>query len=114
MLNYLRTNTFIEPKSAQDRAEILLEAEYYQITSLVQQLKGESLKNTSIDKKLLFDYTLHHPEVVISENGLKATFSSGCSTCVYAKVQNASWYNGQHYWEIIVETPSGKIIFVFQ
>ena len=31
LLNYLRTSTFVEPKSVETHAEILLEAEYYQI-----------------------------------------------------------------------------------
>ncbi|CAF5072932.1 unnamed protein product, partial [Rotaria sp. Silwood1] len=79
LLNYLRTNTFIEPKSTQDRVELLLEAEYYQITSLIKQLKNETVTTTIIVEKLLFDSTLHHPQVVISEAGLLANHSDGCA-----------------------------------
>jgi hypothetical protein len=111
LLNYLRTNTFIEPKSTQDRAELLLEAEYYQITSLVKQLKCEAPTNTIVVEKLVFDPNLHHPQVVISENGLKANYPGTCAQYLYAKVQNM-WQNGQHYWEIILDTKAGNISII--
>ncbi len=103
---------FIEPKSAQDRAELLLEAEYYQITSLVKQLKCETSTNMIVVEKLLFDPTLHHPHVIISEAGLKASNNAGCFRFMYAKVSNVLWANGRHYWEIILETKAGNIPFV--
>ncbi|CAF3862872.1 unnamed protein product [Rotaria sordida] len=108
LLNYLRTNTLIEPKSAQDRSELLLEAEYYQITSLIKQLKNETITTTMIVvEKLLFDSTLHHPQVVISEDGLSANHGSGCVQFLYAKVKNVMWQNGWHYWEITIERGQG-------
>ncbi|CAF2544052.1 unnamed protein product [Rotaria sp. Silwood2] len=112
LLNYLRTNTFIEPKSAQDRAELLLEAEYYQITSLIKQLKNETVTTMIVVEKLLFDSTLHHPQVVISEAGLSANYGGGCTRLLYAKVNNAMWQNGCHYWEITIEKGHGTILLV--
>ncbi len=114
MLNYLRTNTFVEPKSAQDRAELLLEAEYYQIKSLIKQLKGETSTNMVVVEKLLFDPNLHHPQVVISEGGLKANHPGTCAKYLYAKVNNISWQNGRHYWEITLETPSRNTSLTYQ
>jgi len=104
---------FIEPKSAQDRAELLLEAEYYQITSLVKQLKCETSTNTIVVEKLLFDPTFHHPQVMISEAGLKASHNGGCAWLMYAKVSNILWANGRHYWEITFEGNGGNIHLVF-
>jgi hypothetical protein len=104
---------FIEPKSAQDRAELFLEAEYYQITSLVKQLKCETSTNTIVVEKLLFDPTLHHPQVIISEAGLKASRKGACAKLMYAKVNNVLWANGRHYWEITLETKAGNIPLVF-
>ena len=112
MLNYLRTNAFIEPKSAQDRAELLLEAEYYQIISLIKQLKNESVTSTTTVEKLLFDSTLHHPQVIISENGLKATYTGVCAKFLYAKISNVLWENGRHYWEVTLLTQVGNVSFV--
>jgi hypothetical protein len=109
ILNYLRTNTFLQPKSAQDQAELLLEAEYYQIASLVKQMKGEKSVDTSIITKLLFDSTSHHPAVTISDEGLKATYNGTCLQYVFAKARNASWQQGRHYWEIVLETAAGII-----
>jgi hypothetical protein len=54
LLNYLRTSTFIEPKSVQDRTELLLEAEYYQIMSLIKQLKNEPATSVIVVEKLFF------------------------------------------------------------
>lgn len=113
MLNYLRTTTFIEPKSAQDRAELLLEAEYYQIASLIKQLKCETTTiNMIVVEKLLFDPTLHHTQVVISEGGLKANHPGDCAKFLYAKVNNVLWTTGRHYWEIILEAEAGNIFFL--
>ena len=114
LLNYLRTNTFIEPQSVQERVELLLEAEYYQITSLVQRLQYETATTTTnaiVLEKLFFDSNQHHPKVVISDNGLKASHNIGCTKCLYAKVSNNSWQNGRHYWEIIMETTKSTAFF---
>ncbi|CAF4177288.1 unnamed protein product [Rotaria socialis] len=53
LLNYLRTNTFIKPKSSEDYNELCLEAEYYQITTLINQLRTETvvIKN-SLSRRL--------------------------------------------------------------
>jgi hypothetical protein len=112
LLNYLRTNAFIEPKSAQDRAELLLEAEYYQIISLIKQLKPETTTDMIVVEKLLFDPTLHHPKVTISEAGLKADYSGTCAEYIYAKVNNVLWQNGCHYWEVTLGQANSKIFLV--
>ncbi len=109
----MRTNIFVEPKAAQDRAELLLEAEYYQITSLVKQLKCETSRNMVVVEKLLFDPNLHHPQVTISEGGLKAHHPGGCAKLLYAKVCNTSWQNGRHYWEIILVAKAGNVSLIF-
>lgn len=109
MLNYLRTNTLIELKSPQDRAELLLEAEYYQITTLIDRLKNQHVTTTIVVEKLVFDPTLHHPQVIITEGGLSANYGTGCAKFVYAKVSNVMWQTGQHYWEITLEKKAGII-----
>ncbi|CAM2724539.1 unnamed protein product [Rotaria socialis] len=107
LLNYLRTNTFIKPKSSEDYNELCLEAEYYQITTLINQLRTETVVIKNSVEKLLFDSYLHHPNVVISEAGLSARCITRCNKFMYAKVNNIIWQNGQHYWEIILEEQAG-------
>lgn len=101
----------------------MLEAEYYRITSLIKQLKCEKPMNMTIVEKptdittvekLLFDPALHHPQVMISEGGLKASYPGGCAKFLYAKVNNVSWQNGRHYWEITLERPDGNVPLVFE
>jgi hypothetical protein len=91
----------------------LLEAEYYQITSLVKQLKCETSTNTIVVEKLLFDPDSHHPQVIISEAGLKADHPGDCVQYLYAKVHNTLWQNGRHYWEIIMDTANSNVPIIF-
>ncbi|CAF3578872.1 unnamed protein product [Adineta steineri] len=100
LLNYLRTNVFIEPKSAEDRTELLLEAEYYQIPSLIIKLKKDTITTATIVEKLLFDPISHHPEVIICDQARKAVYNGAYATLLYAKVLNLPWYQGRHYWEV--------------
>jgi hypothetical protein len=65
-----------------------------------------------IVEKLLFDPNLHHPQVVISEAGLKADHPGSCLQYVYAKVNNVSWQNGRHYWEVTLNAPNRNVSFI--
>jgi hypothetical protein len=64
-------------------------------------------------EKLLFDPTVHHPQVVISDGGLKVAYQGNCTKFIYAKVNNVLWANGRHYWEIILETKNCNVSLVF-
>src|SRR5690242_16717285 len=65
-------------------------------------------------EKLLFDSNLHHPQVVISESGLKATHPHGCAKYIYAKVSNVAWQNERHYWEVILGTSGGNVSLIIE
>ncbi|CAF3501606.1 unnamed protein product [Rotaria socialis] len=76
----------------------------------IQQLKQKMTEKMSrtVIENLRFHPTLHNPNVTISEAGLKAvTPASGCTRCMYAKVNDVSWQHGRHYWEITLETLAG-------
>ena len=108
ILNYLRTNTLIRPTSTEECTELLMEAEYYQISTLINQLKGDSPQTTPVSvEKLKFDPILHHPQVIISSDGLTASKDSRCLRLVYVKATNIAWKQAQHYWEIILSTKPG-------
>ena len=109
ILNYLRTDTLIRPKSADVYSELLLEAEYYQITSLIRQLKLQVLSDGTIIETLQFDLAAHHPHVAISDHGTKASHGGSCQPFIYAKVADVVWGKGRHYWEIILEAKPGMI-----
>jgi hypothetical protein len=80
--------------------------------SLIKQLKNEPATSVIVVEKLLFDLNLHHPQVIISENGLKAAHNDGCAKFLYAKINNPSWINGRHYWEVTLVTPAGTASFM--
>jgi len=80
--------------------------------SLIKQLKNEPATSVIVVEKLLFDLNLHHPQVIISENGLKATYSINCAKLLYAKINNPPWINGRHYWEVTLVTPAGTVSFM--
>lgn len=102
LLNYLRTRTFIEPKSPEIRAELRLEAEYYQIASLVRHLAYQS-DPTTVAERLFFGVDLHHPAVSIAADMLQASYRGPCAKFIYAGVANLAWHSGRHYWEVIFE-----------
>jgi hypothetical protein len=79
--------------------------------SLIKQLKNEPATSVIVVEKLFFDLNLHHPEVIISENGLKAAHNVGCIQFLYAKINNPAWINGRHYWEITLVTLAGNVSF---
>ena len=113
ILNYLRTNTFIRPTSTEECAEILLEAEHYQISTLIKQLKNENPSASISIEHLKFDAILHHPEVTVSTDGITASHGSGCAKGLYVKAANVAWNKGRHYWEIIFQTePSTSNTFM--
>ncbi|CAF1614664.1 unnamed protein product [Didymodactylos carnosus] len=109
ILNYLRTNVFVSPKTDQEVGELALEVEYYQIKSLLKLIRKQTPDGDKIlVEKLLFHPIDHHFGVVISEDGLTATTRGGCDASLYAYT-NVTWNKGVHYWEIILDTEPGLL-----
>eukprot|EP01114_Cavostelium_apophysatum_P023871 TRINITY_DN9137_c0_g1_i1.p1 TRINITY_DN9137_c0_g1~~TRINITY_DN9137_c0_g1_i1.p1 ORF type:complete len:368 (+),score=87.34 TRINITY_DN9137_c0_g1_i1:25-1104(+) len=94
ILNFLRDGNVILPQDKHARAEILVEARFYQISQLIQMLEEDKQE---MSKLLHFQNT---DGVTISSDERTAKSARGNLKTIITK---ESFKGGRHYWEISVK-----------
>lgn len=105
ILNYLRTGILIPPTNPDLHKELLLEAEFYQIPSLLKLLQKTTKKSKVHVDKLHWD-TGHKSPLVPIPNNITATYEGPCQSQLFVRT-TMSFSSGRHYFEIILNKSPG-------